>query len=162
MDTISRLNDIEAVKQLKARYCRHLDNKDWQAFRDLFCDDFYSDTRHSGGPEIHGADEFVAFVKKALGKSTRATVHQVHAPEIEITSDTTANGIWAMEDKVRFAPGLNMNGFGHYTESYEKVGGEWKIKSSTLTRLREDIFNSLFSLYIPNWLREKLIRRSRH
>jgi hypothetical protein len=28
-----------------------------------------------------------------------------------------------------------MQGYGHYHESYEQVGGEWKISSSTLTRL---------------------------
>lgn len=158
MDIVTHLSEIEAIKQLKAKYCRHLDNKDWDAFRDLFTDDFYSDTSRSGGVEIHGADEFVAFVKKALGKRTRATVHQVHAPEIEITSETSAKGIWALEDVVRFAPGFNMNGFGHYAETYVKIDGRWKIESSILTRLREDIFNGLFSIYIPNWFRDWLIR----
>lgn len=161
MDTTSTLLDIEAIKQLKARYCRLLDAKDWPAWRQLFTDDFYSDTSESGGKSIHGADDFVAFVKRALGKKTRATVHQVHAPEITLTSEHTATGIWALEDIVRFAPGLNMNGYGHYFETYVKIDGHWRIQSSKLTRLREDIFNGLFAIYIPNWLREKLIKRAR-
>ena len=36
-------------------------------------------------------------------------------------------------------PGLNLLGYGHYHETYEKVDGRWYIKSSKLTRLREDI-----------------------
>ncbi|BBZ71012.1 hypothetical protein MPRS_21050 [Mycobacterium paraseoulense] len=35
---------IESIKQLKARYCRHLDAKDWAAWRTIFTDDFVSDT----------------------------------------------------------------------------------------------------------------------
>ncbi len=27
------MDDIEAIKQLKARYCRLLDTKDWDGFR---------------------------------------------------------------------------------------------------------------------------------
>jgi hypothetical protein len=34
------LVDIEAIKQLKARYCRHLDAKDWLASREIFTDDY--------------------------------------------------------------------------------------------------------------------------
>ena len=77
-------------------------------------------------------------------------MHQVHAPEIELTSATTARGVWALEDVVRLAPGVNLRGYGHYTETYEKVGGHWLITSSRLTRLREDIFNIAFSLYISD------------
>ena len=152
MDAATILLDIEAIKNLKARYCRLLDTKDWTAWRSLFADDFLSDTSESGGKVIEGGDEFVAFVQKMLGKSSRVTVHQVHAPEITITSETTAEGVWALEDVVRLAPGFNMRGFGHYTETYTKIDGQWKFQTSTLTRLRMDIFNLLFSIYMPPWL----------
>ena len=145
MDDATALLEIEAIKQLKARYCRYLDTKDWQAWRGLFSDDFLSDTSQAGGKIIQGADEFVAFTRKSL--RSQATVHQVHAPEIELTSPTTARGVWALEDVVRFGPGVNLRGYGHYTETYEKVDGQWLITSSTLTRLREDVFNAL-SRYI--------------
>ena len=146
MDDAAALLEIEAIKQLKARYCRYLDTKDWEAWRGIFADDFLSDTAQAGGKVIRGADDFVAFTHKSLGN--RATAHQVHAPEIKLTSATTARGIWALEDVVRLAPGVNLRGYGHYTETYEKVGGHWLITSSRLTRLREDIFNIAFSLYI--------------
>ena len=46
--------DVEAIKQLKARYCRLLDTKDWAAWRDLFTDDFVSDTSQVGGKMVRG------------------------------------------------------------------------------------------------------------
>ncbi|WP_420920353.1 nuclear transport factor 2 family protein [Mycobacterium kansasii] len=117
-------------------------------------DDFGSDTSQAGGRVIRGADEFVSYVRHALGKPSQPTVHQVHAPEITLTSPTTATGIWALEDVVRLGPGVNLNGRGHYHETYEKLDGSWLIKSSTLTRLREDIFNPIFSVRISPRLRD--------
>lgn len=150
---------LEAIKQLKARYCRYLDTKDWARWRQLFTDDFTSDTSESGGKVIVGADEFVAFTRKSL--RTQATVHQVHAPEIELTSPTTARGVWALEDVVRFGPGVNLRGYGHYTETYRKEGADWLIASSTLTRLREDVFNGLVAVYISPRIRTVLMRAAR-
>ena len=156
MDDTATLLEIESIKRLKARYCRYLDTKDWAAWRTLFTDDFLSDTSAAGGKTIEGADEFVAFTRKSL--RSQATVHQVHAPEIELTSPTTARGVWALEDVVRFGPGVNLRGYGHYTETYEKVGDDWRIKSSTLTRLREDVFNGLFAVYISHRIRKVLMK----
>jgi hypothetical protein len=153
-DTATTLWEIEEIKQLKARYCRYLDTKQWDDWRTLFTDDFVSDTSPSGGKLIAGADEFVSFVRGTLGKPSQPTVHQVHAPEIELTSDTTATGVWALHDVVRLAPGVNLDGRGHYHETYEKVDGRWLIKTSTLTRLREDVFNPLFSVRISPRLRD--------
>jgi hypothetical protein len=153
VDATTTLCEIEAIKQLKARYCRYLDTKRWDDWRQLFTDDFVSDTSPAGGKRITGADEFVAFVHRSLGKPSQPTAHQVHAPEITLTSPTTATGVWALEDVVRLAPGLNLNGRGHYHETYEKVDGHWLIKTSTLTRLREDIFNPVFSVRISPRMR---------
>ena len=154
MDEAVWLSDVEAIKTLKARYCRLLDAKDWTAWRDLFTDDFVSDTSQSGGRVITGADEFVAFIRKTLGKPSQVTVHQVHAPEIEITGPQTAQGVWALNDIVHLAPGVNLNGHGHYHETYAKADGHWRISSSSLTRLREEFFNGLFSVRVPPRLRD--------
>lgn len=153
MDPAATLVEIEAIKQLKARYCRFLDAKDWTAWRALFTDDFISDTSRAGGVVITGADEFVAFLRSTLGSPNKPTVHQVHAPEIEVTSPTTARGVWALQDVVRLGPGLNLAGYGHYHETYVKIDGEWRIKTSALTRLREDLFNAVLSVRITDRMR---------
>lgn len=81
MDEAGRLSEnlteIEAIKVLKARYCRLLDTKQWTAWRELFTDDFVSDTSQSGGQIITGADAFVDYIQKTLGKPSQITVHQV-------------------------------------------------------------------------------------
>ncbi|MET7772224.1 nuclear transport factor 2 family protein [Nocardia sp. NPDC005366] len=165
MDDVTVLLEIEAIKQLKARYCRHLDAKDWQAWRAVFTDDFVSDTSQAGGEVVIGAEKFVAFTRNNLGKASQQTVHQVHAPEIELTSATTARGIWALQDVVRLVPALSITlyGYGHYRETYEKSDGHWRIKTSKLTRLREDIVNPVFSLRVSERMRNagaRLVRRS--
>ncbi|MBP2478620.1 hypothetical protein JOF53_007492 [Crossiella equi] len=129
--------DIEAIHQLKARYCRLLDTKQWAAWREVFAEDLVSDTSEAGGKVIEGADAFVAFVRQHLGQPSQVSTHQVFMPEIQLTSPTTAKGIWAMEDLVDFTPVLGVHGFGHYHETYVKTGGQWRIKSSKLTRLRQ-------------------------
>lgn len=155
LDDGATLLEIEPIKRLKARYCRYLDAKDWPAWRGILADDFVNDTAEAGGKVIVGADEFVGFTHHSL--RSQATVHQVHAPEIELTSPTTARGVWALEDVVRFGPGVNLGGYGHYQETYRKVDGDWRIASSKLTRLREDVFNIAVSVYISTRIRRVLM-----
>ena len=130
------MDDIEAIKQLKARYFRTMDTKDWAGMRRVFTDDVVMDTSEAGGGVVTGADDFLAFLQEALGGAT--TVHQGHMPEIDLTSDTTATGVWALNDIVIWPNGMRLDGYGHYHETYEKVDGEWKIASSKLTRLHTD------------------------
>jgi SnoaL-like domain len=91
---------------------------------------------------VTGAPEIRRFVEGSVGPVV--TAHHGHMPEIEITSPTTARGIWAMQDFLQMPEGSplgmkSMVGWGHYTETYELVGGEWKIKTLVLTRLRRDV-----------------------
>ena len=130
------MDDIEAIKQLKARYFRTMDTKDWDAMRLVFSDDLVMDTTDSGGTVVTGADNCMAFIKRALADVI--TVHHGHTPEIELSSATTAAGIWAMEDMLRWSDGRELHGYGHYQESYEKIDGSWHIKTLKLTRLRLD------------------------
>jgi hypothetical protein len=139
VEDTATLLDIEAIKQLKSRYCRFLDTKDWQAWRGLLADDFTSEIAGAGGRQAVGADEFVAYTRSTIGKPTQHTVHQVHAPEISLTSTTTARGVWALNDVVRLTAAVTLRGYGHSHETYAKHDGNWRITSSRLTRLREDI-----------------------
>lgn len=160
-DAATALREIESIKRLKARYCRYLDDKDWTAWRRIFADDFVSDTADAGGTVVAGADNFVAFTRKNIGRPSQPTAHQVHTPEIELTSPTTARGVWALQDVVRLRPGITLVGYGHYHETYEKTDGQWHIKTSKLTRLREDIATPLFSVYISERVRNFAVRAAR-
>src|SRR5690348_3805700 len=78
------VDDIEAIQQLKARYFRTMDTKDWTAMRDVFTDDLVMDGSDAGGRAIAGADVFMAFLQRFLEGAV--TVHHGHMPEITITS----------------------------------------------------------------------------
>lgn len=135
------MDDHEAIRRLKARYCRFLDTKDYEAWKALFAPDVVVklDMAISTGgadgqtaPDLNGLDEFVPVV---LGGVEHAqTKHHVHTPEIDLTSDTTASAIWAMEDLLLFPDGGELFGAGHYHETYEKRDGGWVITSLHLTR----------------------------
>lgn len=67
------------------------------------------------------------------------SVHQGHTAEIEVTGESTASAVWSMTDRLYFPPGGKysvMTGYGHYHETYQKVDGAWKLKTTRLTRLR--------------------------
>ena len=57
---------------------------------------------------------------------------------MEIVNAGRATGIWAMVDRVDH-PAYLLEGYGHYTEEYVKVEGEWKIHRTRLTRLHREI-----------------------
>ena len=131
------MDDIEAIKQLKARYFRTMDTKAWDEMRKVFTDGVVIDTTEAGGPAITGADDFVAFLRQTLADAV--TVHHGHMPEIELTSATTASGVWALQDFIHWPNGVRLHGAGHYHETYEKTADGWRIASSRLTRLHADI-----------------------
>jgi uncharacterized protein (TIGR02246 family) len=128
--------EIERLKQLKARYFRTMDTKDWAGMRAVFADDVVMDTTAAGGNLITGADAFLEFLRPTL--QDVITVHHGHMPELELTSPDQAKGVWALQDTLIWPDGTRMVGYGHYHETYQKVDGDWKIKSSVLTRLHID------------------------
>ena len=137
------LLEIERIKQLKARYFRFVDTKAWADWRGVFTDDMRLYREGPNGPEpAMTADELVSHVSALLADAI--TVHHGHAPEIKLTSPTTATGVWAMFDWVdqQKEPEESFIGYGHYLEEYEKGGdGQWRIKRMQLRRLRLDYPN---------------------
>ncbi len=140
-DHAAQLWEIEQIKQLKARYFRLMDTKQWDAWADVFTEDCvfeYPD----GGIAWQGREQIVAECRADPRGSV--TAHQGHMPEIALTGPTTATGIWAMEDDVEFtAPGAGephaFHGRGHYHEDYEQgPDGRWRIARLLLTRIRVD------------------------
>jgi hypothetical protein len=125
----------EAIRQLKARYFRFMDEKQWDAWRELFTEDAVLQASPDPNERFVGADEIVARVRGHLDGAV--TVHHGHMPEIEIDGDR-ATGIWAMEDYVEL-PELVLRGWGHYHDVYVCQDGVWRIRESRLTRLRLEL-----------------------
>jgi SnoaL-like domain len=145
---IERLVAVEEIGQLKARYFRAVDTKDWDLLASVFTDDAVIDFTEGGSPKLHaeigtstssGPAQAVAWIQAATRGAV--TVHQGYMPEIEVTSPTTATGIWAMADHLWYEEGSGsqyreIDAVGHYHERYVKVDGEWLISELRLTRLR--------------------------
>ncbi len=80
-----------------------------------------------------------AILATSLGP-TMITMHHGHHPEIELTSESTATGIWALEDVViDTANELTIRGAAYYRDEYVKLNGEWKIRSTGYERLYEEM-----------------------
>jgi hypothetical protein len=143
LNDLERLLAIEEIKMLKARYFRCVDTKQWGDFEALCHADVLLDiSADVPGGVITGTTKIVEMMKSSL--SDVITVHHGHCPEIELTSDTTAAGIWAMEDVLLFPEGASshiksLHGYGHYIETYELVANRWRFRTIKLTRLRVDI-----------------------
>nr|WP_305095382.1 nuclear transport factor 2 family protein [Prescottella sp. R16] len=131
--------DIEAVKQLKARYFRLMDAKDWDGLADVFTPDVTIDMTETGGGVTNSVAEYLPFLRANIEEVT--TVHHGHTPEITLTSATTATGVWAMEDMLWWPDGSalhSLHGYGHYLEEYRRTDDGWRISAMRLTRLRTD------------------------
>jgi 3-hydroxyisobutyrate dehydrogenase-like beta-hydroxyacid dehydrogenase len=135
-----RLADLEAIKQLKARYFRFIDTKDWAAFRDLFTDDCKHWLPQESAVPFMTNDDYFTMNEGLL--NTGVTTHQGHMPEITFLGDAEAEGVWAMFDYVQIEPPsgrVSIMGYGHYFETYRKCDdGKWRISSKRNQRLRLD------------------------
>ncbi|WP_219894998.1 nuclear transport factor 2 family protein [Aquisediminimonas profunda] len=152
MDLAEKLDAIEGIKMAKARYFRGIDTKDRDLLRSIFTDDVELDCRgaaidpvtgHNFAPQtdeiIRGGDNAAYLASTSL--TGVVSVHHASAPEIEITGPNTGSAIWPMVDRLRFgegAPIKELIGYGHYFDTYERVGSTWRIKTMRLVRTRMD------------------------
>lgn len=140
---------IEEIKQLKARYFRLMDTKQWDEWADVFTEDCTMWVADQPDVTYTSRDEFVAAVSNILADAV--TTHHGHMPEITIDPPdgdeadhrgSTARGVWAMFDYVQIPTpggGIGLQGYGHYRETYRReADGRWRISSLRLERLRID------------------------
>jgi len=132
------LDEIEAIRQLKYRYFRFLDTKQFEALGELLTEDATT-AYQSGELSYRGRHAIVAFLDEALGSADIVTQHNGHHPEITLTSPTTATGVWYLEDRVVVrAMDFEIIGTLLYDDRYVKVDGEWKIEHTGYERIFEE------------------------
>jgi hypothetical protein len=123
---ISRLEDIEAIKQLKAHYCEICDDDhDPDRIVTIFTEDGIWEGRGIG--TARGHDEL-----RALFESFRERIsfsqHMVMNPRIQVDGDR-AKGTWYFFGPFTFREGNQAKWQStRYHEDYVKVDGEWKIQ----------------------------------
>ncbi|CAN7562524.1 nuclear transport factor 2 family protein [Phenylobacterium sp. LjRoot219] len=149
MDAVARLEAIDEIKQAKAAYFRGVDTSDAELVRGILADDCVLDYMGCCTDPKTGRDYLPAMNVVMRGKASWSaegfaqmgivSAHHGHNCEIRFTSDTTAEVIWSMTDRLFMpegAPYALMTGYGFYHETYAKVGGRWKIKALRIVRTR--------------------------
>ena len=110
------LEAIELIKQLKARYFRFVDTREF---------------------ELDGWPALEAFYKKSFTPNAFG-MHNGHHPEITVDGDT-ATGIWYLQDIfVELNHSVTIMGSALYDDAYRKESGEWKIARTGYRRLWEE------------------------
>mgnify|MGYP006433253955 FL=1 len=130
---IQAMEDIEAIKQLKARWWFACDVRDLDGMRSCYnVDDFLIDFGFIG--QFTDIDEFLGVFKELACHPAHIDMHHGMCPEIQLTSETSATGRWRMrfqllETEQKMVQMMH----GYYEDEYIKVDGEWKMKISKYT-----------------------------
>lgn len=135
---------LEEIRQLKYRYLRAVDTKDW----DLLADNLTEDAvalygTHALGEilTLEGRDRIIAFMRERLGPEI-ITVHAAGQPEIEVTGDT-ATGTWSFQDTVIATEyQVVIQGAAFYEDTYRReADGRWRISHTGYQRTYEVMFS---------------------
>jgi uncharacterized protein (TIGR02246 family) len=137
--TPEELCEIEAIKRVKYRYLRGLDQKRWDEVASCFTED--ATAAYSGGKySFDGRAAILEFLERAMGAETFLSSHRCHHPEIDLTGPATATGTWALDDVVvETRWDITIRGAAFYTDEYVKQEGEWRIRRTAYKRTYEEL-----------------------
>ena len=130
-DLLQQMLDYKAIIELKYKFGRTADAKDWAGFREVFHSEGLFD--FGGGYTVEGGDAFVTEVAKQLENGR--SLHRFIMPEINILSATEATGEWVLNDYIEWTPDpatgerRGFMGFARENDTYRKIDGTWKITS---------------------------------
>ncbi|GGN43238.1 bile-acid 7-alpha-dehydratase [Novosphingobium indicum] len=142
MDRLERLEAIEEIRNLKARYFRLMDTKQWADLAAVFTTDMKVVTP-DGRTWMTGGAAYAQNLKSSLENAV--SCHQGLTGELDVHDEQNASGIWAMQDVIVWETAHPREGWksilgrGHYHETYRFEDGAWRIATLTLTRLSLDI-----------------------
>lgn len=131
---VQMLLDFEEIKQVKAKYLRCIDTKDWKGFRETISEDLKT-SYGNGTLSFNSAAETIDYLSTNMPRELLSQ-HNCHTPEIWFESETTAHGHWYLHDYL-LATGNNSryNGTAIYTDKYEKRNGKWLITETGYLRI---------------------------
>ncbi len=145
---LETLEDIEAIKKLKARYCLYVDKRDEEGFVSLFTEDTVWDGGRFGHYEGQAA---VRNFFRAIPEVLSFAVHYVMNPVIEVQGEK-ATGEWYLLEPCTMVEGDQaVWGTARYEEKYVKEGGEWRFKEIKLIPV-------FWSPYEQGWVKKKFVQ----
>ena len=125
---IARLEDLEAIKQLKARYCEICDDDhNPDRITTIFSDDGVWEGRGIGTARGHAE---IRELFQGFQQAISFSQHMVMNPIIEVDEDGEhAQGRWYFFGMFTLYKGNQARWqAARYHEDYAKVSGEWKIQ----------------------------------
>lgn len=124
----NQLREIEAIKRLRYRYWRCIRLGDWDGLLKTFTENVHVD--FGFGIHMEGKEALAKFYADNFSKRYTLRVPQGHNPEIDITSATTAVGLWVLDQSVITSGDNKASRTGTvYEEEYLKDSNGWKISS---------------------------------
>jgi hypothetical protein len=129
--------DAAAIAQVKYRYLRGVDTKDWDLLAGTLADGVVA--RYGGGVHtVRGRDEVVDFLRSRLQADTVHTAHRVSHPELAADGPDAATGRWALDDVVLdTAQRFQLVGAAWYEDRYVRGADGWRIAETGYTRTFE-------------------------
>lgn len=138
--TLQQLSDLEDIRTLKHRYFRGIDTADLALLGTLFTEDLTVDYR--GGTyrvRLEGRDNMLEFLANSF-HSGAVAMHHGHMPEITLTGEDSADGIWYLEDIfIDVERKDHTIGSAIYRDAYRREDGVWKIARTEYDRVFEMI-----------------------
>jgi len=136
--TLQQLSDLEDIRTLKHRYFRGIDTADGALLATLFTDDIAVDYRGGGyRVRLEGREKMLDFLANSF-HSDAIAMHHGHMPEITLTGDDTATGIWYLEDIfISLDRQTHTIGSAIYRDEYRRTGDGWKIARTEYDRVIE-------------------------
>ena len=143
------LEDIEAIKKLKARYCAYCDNNyDADGIASLFTEDAIWDGGSFGKCE---GREAIRTHFQGAPKRMSFAIHQVMNPIIEVEGDK-GKGRWYLFQPCTLGEGNEAAWLAaRYEEDYVRIGGEWKFKHLK-------VFPSFLTPYEEGWVKKQFVQ----
>jgi hypothetical protein len=141
MSAIDRVIASEEIRNLKARYWLGVDRRDAAMIKATLAPDVVADYTQVALPPGNSVSEVLRGAD-AVAKGVAATpaepgggLHFGGQPVLEFTSATSATAIWPMIGFGHVASGgaTRVGELYYYHDSFEKIGGAWKLKSIRLT-----------------------------
>ncbi len=135
-ERILRLEDIEAIRYLQAKYQRCLDCRDFDGIASCFNENVVS-AYGNGDMAYAGKDNVIKFLMAVMSVEM-PSAHMIHGGEIDIIDADTAKGKWYLQDfLINKEHKVNIYGAAIYENTYVKVNGIWQIKEIGYKRLYE-------------------------
>ena len=132
-ERIARLEDIEEIRYLQAKYQRCLDSRDFDGLAECFTVDA-SSSYCDGKKVFHSREEILNFLMKSMSLSM-PSAHFIHGGEIDWINPTLAKAKWYLEDHLHHKKYLvQLHGSAVYDVTYQKIDGHWKISFIGYTR----------------------------